>query len=187
MLQHQLFQRIPLITRNRLASRKSHQLRHGEQIEKLSLHDVARTSVKTISNLVATEIERGRYGLAYHLTLARPEIFPNASTIKLIACNYVTDERAPVAAYLPDLAAKLAEEAAEALNKETGPLAQVRLCRRDRQRCADARPDCPRRTCRPTNIFSRDASQRTAVTMGTVKDCSRRIDDRYSITFGATV
>ena len=68
-------------------------------------------SVERIEDAIATLIERGRLGLAYHLSLSAPGEFPSANAIKLAACNYVTDERAPVAAELSELAAALLHEA----------------------------------------------------------------------------
>ncbi len=68
-------------------------------------------SVERIEDAIATLIEHGRLGLAYHLSLSAPGAFPSANSIKLAACNYVTDERAPVAAELSELAATLLHEA----------------------------------------------------------------------------
>ena len=68
-------------------------------------------SVQRIEDAIATSIEHGRLGLAYHLSLSAPDAFPSANAIKLAACNYVTDERAPVAPELSELAAALLNEA----------------------------------------------------------------------------
>lgn len=73
--------------------------------------DAENGSVERIEDVIATLIERGRLGLAYHLSLSAPGGFPSANAIKLAACNYVTDERAPVAAELSELAATLLHEA----------------------------------------------------------------------------
>lgn len=69
--------------------------------------EVVDPHIEKISNVVATEIGRDRFGLAYHLALATPEVFPSADVIELIACNYVTDEQVHVIACLPDLADRL--------------------------------------------------------------------------------
>ena len=73
--------------------------------------DAENGSVERIEDAIATLIEHGRLGLAYHLSLSAPGRFPSANAIKLAACNYVTDERAPVAAELSELAATLLHEA----------------------------------------------------------------------------
>ncbi|MDE0456554.1 MAG: hypothetical protein OXI15_04610 [Chromatiales bacterium] len=61
--------------------------------------------VKQIEDDIATAISRDRLGLAYHLARVAPGALPSAHTIKLVACNYVTDERAPIDAELPGIAA----------------------------------------------------------------------------------
>ena len=88
--------------------------------------DIVDLSAKRISRIVETEIERSRFSFAYHLTRATSGVFPSANAIMLIACNYVTAERASVAADLPNLAAKLADEAATALNSQPNP--SLRRC-----------------------------------------------------------
>ena len=67
--------------------------------------------VERIEDAIATLIGHGRLGLAYHLSLSAPGAFPSANAIKLAACNFVADERAPVAAELSELAATLLQEA----------------------------------------------------------------------------
>ena len=69
-----------------------------------------------IEEEVAKAIEHGRFGLAYHLALAAPEALPSANAIKLVACNYVTDESALVDVDLHVLATKLKDEAEAVLN-----------------------------------------------------------------------
>lgn len=66
------------------------------------------TLVGRIERAVEMAIEHDRFGVAYHLALAEPEILPSANAIKLVACNYVTDERTPVA--VDDLANELLGE-----------------------------------------------------------------------------
>ena len=77
-------------------------------------------SVKRIEKEIAKAIERGRFGIAYHLALAAPEALPGANAVKLVACNYVTDERATVDADLPALATGLRQEAEAVLNSGAG-------------------------------------------------------------------
>ena len=60
---------------------------------------------------IKTAMERGRLGIAYHLALAIPDASPNANTVKLVACNYVTDNRVPIGTELSDLAGALLNEA----------------------------------------------------------------------------
>ena len=67
-------------------------------------------SVKQVEGDIAVAISRGRFGLAYHLARTVPGAMPSATTIKLVACNYVTDERAPIDAELPDIATALQSE-----------------------------------------------------------------------------
>ena len=65
-------------------------------------------------------IERGRLGLSYHLSLAEPDAFPSAGAIKLAAYSYVSDERAPIAAELTELAAALLHEAEQVAERGPG-------------------------------------------------------------------
>jgi len=88
------------------------QAKNSDQDEEL---DVARfnededRSIERDERAIATAVESRRLGLAYHLALAAPDALPNANTIKLVACNYVTNERAPIGE-LSDAAAALLEE-----------------------------------------------------------------------------
>ena len=59
---------------------------------------------------IATAIRRGRFSIAYHLARTEPEALPSANAVKLVACNYATDDPATVAAALPDLADALLQE-----------------------------------------------------------------------------
>ena len=68
-------------------------------------------SVKQVEGDIAVAVRRGRFGLAYHLARAVPDALPSATAIKLVACNYVNDERAPVHAELPSIATALQDEA----------------------------------------------------------------------------
>ena len=73
--------------------------------------------VQRVEDDIATAINNGRLGVAYHLARAEPEAWPSANTIKLVACNYVTDERAPVGAELSSIAAALLDEATTAMDE----------------------------------------------------------------------
>ncbi len=77
-------------------------------------------SVSRIEKKIAKAIERDRFGIAYHLALAEPNALPGANAVKLVACNYVTDERAPVDADLPALATELKQEAETVLSSGAG-------------------------------------------------------------------
>ena len=76
-------------------------------------------SIKQVEGDIAVAVNRGRFGLAYHLARAVPDALPSATTIKLVACNYVTDERAPVDAELPSIATALQDEAKAEDGQET--------------------------------------------------------------------
>ena len=67
-------------------------------------------TIEQVEGDIAVAVSRGRFGLAYHLARAVPDALPSATTIKLVACNYVTDERAPVDAELPGIATALQDE-----------------------------------------------------------------------------
>lgn len=86
--------------------------------------DSKEISDERIEAEVAAAIERDRFGLAYHLALSRPGVLPSANAIKLVACNYVTDESAPVDAELSALATELKNEAEAVLNN--GPNQVIR-------------------------------------------------------------
>ena len=68
-------------------------------------------SVEQVEGDIAVAVTRGRFGLAYHLARTVPDALPSAATIKLVACNYMTDERAPIDAELPGIATALQDEA----------------------------------------------------------------------------
>ncbi len=76
-------------------------------------------STERIEKEIAKALERGRFGIAYHLARTTPDALPGAKAIKLVACNYVTDERAPVDAVLPGLATELRDEAEAVLSNGT--------------------------------------------------------------------
>ena len=60
-----------------------------------------------VNEAVQTAIDCCRFGLAYHLALSVSDASPCAGTIKLVACNYVTDRRMLLRAELSDLAGEL--------------------------------------------------------------------------------
>ncbi len=75
-------------------------------------------SVEQIEEKIATEIKRGRFGLAYHLALAMPEALPSPSVVEFVASNYVTDESAPAVDELSHLAEELLGKLEETLDKK---------------------------------------------------------------------
>ena len=77
------------------------------------------TSIQQVENDIATAISHDRLGLAYHLARAVPDALPSANSVKLVACNYVTDERAPIDAELPGIAAALQDEVKTAADEGT--------------------------------------------------------------------
>ena len=81
--------------------------------------DDREVSVEQIEAKIATEIESGRFGLAYHLALAMPEALPSPSMVELVASNYVTDESVSVVSDLHRLAAELLDKTEEALDKKS--------------------------------------------------------------------
>ena len=74
--------------------------------------------VEQIEAEIATQIKRGRFGLAYHLALAEPEALPSPSVIEFVASNYVTDESAPAVGELSHLADELLGKLEDTLNKK---------------------------------------------------------------------
>lgn len=76
-------------------------------------------SVARIEAGIATAIERHRFALAYHLARAEPKALPSANAVKLVACNYATDDPTAVSAELPNLADALLQEARTVLDGES--------------------------------------------------------------------
>ena len=74
--------------------------------------------VEQIEAEIATEIKRGRFGLAYHLALAEPKALPSPSVIEFVASNYVTDESAPAVGELSHLADELLGKLEDTLNEK---------------------------------------------------------------------
>ncbi len=104
------------------ASRKEEPLDDAAPAGEVAKPDREDISTERIEKEIAKTLERGRLGVAYHLALATPDALPGAKAIKLIACNYVTDERAPVAAVLPGLTTELRDEAEKILKNGPGTL-----------------------------------------------------------------
>ena len=67
-------------------------------------------SVTRIEREITIAIENHRFALAFHFARAEPKALPSASAIKLVACNYATDDSVAVAAELPKLADALRQE-----------------------------------------------------------------------------
>ncbi len=80
--------------------------------------DDSEVSVEQIEAEIATEIKRGRFGLAYHLALAEPEALPSPSAVAFVAGNYVTDESTPVVDELLPFAEELLSTHEETLAKK---------------------------------------------------------------------
>ena len=91
-----------------------------------------------IDNAIANAIDRHRFGLAYHLSCLAPGAFLSANTVKLVACNYVTDERAPVGPELSYVAAAALDELKA--SPGTGSNSQHRLPHAILTICAALRP-----------------------------------------------
>ena len=74
------------------------------------------------ADAIKIAMESGRLGIAYHLALAVPNALPSANTVKLVACNYVTDKRMPIGTELSDLAGALMNEANSADDEKANQL-----------------------------------------------------------------
>ena len=66
-------------------------------------------------------LERHRFGIAYHLALASPDALPSANTVKLVACNYVTDKSVPIGSELSDIASALLNDTKTIENEANQP------------------------------------------------------------------
>ncbi len=75
--------------------------------------EISPSRIERIEKGIAIALERKRFGVAYHLALARtnPDALPYSNAVKLIATNYITDETAPVSAELHSVANDLLKEA----------------------------------------------------------------------------
>ena len=73
--------------------------------------DIDHDTQAALDEEIATAIDRGHLGLAYHLACSTPEVQLSVELVKLMACNYVTDELAPIGAELPRIADSLLAQA----------------------------------------------------------------------------
>ncbi len=72
-----------------------------------------------IETEIAVALERGRFGIAYHLARTTPGVLPSSHAVKFIASNYVTDKDSPVNSnLLSDLAGQMRNEILEILNEK---------------------------------------------------------------------
>ena len=72
---------------------------------------------------IALALERGSFGIAYHLARTTPGVLPSSQAVKFIASNYVTDKDSPVDSnLLSDLAEKMRDEILEVLNEKPDSL-----------------------------------------------------------------
>ena len=72
-----------------------------------------------IETEIAVALERGRFGIAYHLARTTPGVLPSSHAVKFIASNYVSDKDSPVNSnLLSGLAGKMRDENLEVLNKK---------------------------------------------------------------------
>lgn len=72
-----------------------------------------------IETEIAVALERGRFGIAYHLARLTPGVLPSSHAVKFIASNYVSDKDSPVNSnLLSDLAGKMRDEIHEILNEK---------------------------------------------------------------------
>ena len=62
---------------------------------------------QNVNDTIRAAINSHRLAIAYHLALPVPDASPSASTIALVACNYVTDKRVSLRAELSELAGTL--------------------------------------------------------------------------------
>ena len=72
-----------------------------------------------IETEIAVALERGHFGIAYHLARLTPGALPSSHAVKFIASNYVSDKDSPVNSnLLSDLAGKMRDEIHEILNEK---------------------------------------------------------------------
>ena len=68
---------------------------------------------------IAVALERGRFGIAYHLARTTPGVLLSSHAVKFIASNYVTDKDSPVDSnLLSGLADEMRDEDLETLNEK---------------------------------------------------------------------
>lgn len=93
----------------------------GEDAGRTALPKSGRDSrVAQVEQAIATEIERGRFGIAYHLARAEPKALPSASAIALVAYNHTDYEHASVTVDLSYHANAVLGEVGAILNDKLG-------------------------------------------------------------------
>ena len=91
----------------------------SEESDASDVEGIQLTDAEKIETEIAVALERGRFGIAYHLARTTPEVLPSSHTVKFIASNYVTDKDTPVDSnLLSDLAEKMRDEILEVLNEK---------------------------------------------------------------------
>ena len=90
----------------------------GEPIDDTQQPDDDNQVVQPVEDAIAAAFHHDRLAVAYHLARTELDALPSANTVKLVACNYVTDERTPVDAELSSIAAALLAEPAIAADAQ---------------------------------------------------------------------
>ena len=91
----------------------------SEESDASDVEDIQLTDAEKIEAEIAVALERGRFGIAYHLARTTPGVLPSFHAVKFIASNYVTDKDSPVDSnLLSGLAYKIRDEVLEILNEK---------------------------------------------------------------------
>ena len=91
----------------------------SEESDASDVEGIQLTDTEKIEAEIAVALERGRFGIAYHLARTTPGVLPSFHAVKFIASNYVTDKDSPVNSnLLSDLAYKMRDEVLEILNEK---------------------------------------------------------------------
>ena len=91
----------------------------SEESDASDVEGIQLTNAEKIEAEIAVALERGRFGIAYHLARTTPGVLPSFHAVKFIASNYVTDKDSPVNSnLLSDLAYKMRDEVLEILNEK---------------------------------------------------------------------
>ena len=91
----------------------------SEESDASDVEDIQLTDAEKIEAEIAVALERGRFGIAYHLARMTPGVLPSSHAVKFIASNYVSDKDSPVASNLLNgLAEKMRNEIIEVLNEK---------------------------------------------------------------------
>jgi hypothetical protein len=91
----------------------------SDESDASDVEDIQLTDAEKIEAEIAVALERGRFGIAYHLARTMPGVLPNSHAVKFIASNYVTDKDSPFDSnLLSDLAEKMRGENLEVLNEK---------------------------------------------------------------------